>query len=874
MEVAFTRINFGIVGRGGARPGTACKASAYNACATMTAADGTRYDFNRKRCEHAGHAVLLPPGTPEAFRDPGELWRAAAAAERRADAQEARQILISLPRELPAALRMGCLKAIAEPWVSMGMGVQVDAHNPAAADHQEQPHGHMLLTMRAIGAEGFGKTKPREWNALFRENDGRAERGRIADRANAFFQAHDLAIRIDPRSLEAQGIDRSPEPAVPRADWQAWLRQGADPARAPITVAAALTHRARRTSLAIADQEAAEAEAEIADLTAQLAILSRTRPPGADRGNLSPPGENPRRRNGRWHPSPNGVALPYLPKSAPPQAAPSLAAAPSVAPARRADRAPAPIQEATMSRPQTRTSARRPAVPEPWMRRAGGLDALDDANRRAAASAYEKWTRSRPGLAQRHDLSDYVRYVQDRQAEARPDQDQEDDASGVSARVEVDGIGPASRPAAEARRRAHLAGLLAGHYAAPAELATLIQRVTLDQGARTVTLHLPGGAQLVDHGDRLTHAGPITPEAAEATAAAAAAHGWDRVMLTGSPAYRNAVGAACALRVPPIGTDHILSRAARDQVATAMRERAAAAVPSLDVAAARQVAATDPAAAAAQVLGHAEARARAALAGCPGGTTDPRELSRPRIADLIERRDQAQQDAQEATAAAAAHRAAHGWTARLLDPATRRRQAGLDDEAHRLDTEARRLDRGHERAVHQVEKDARKQATATAAAQEDWRWSKPVYRAEAQLAQVAAVRAAVQAGDSDTLAAAAQGDLRGTAAAATAVRQARERQAEPEEVDPRAAAVRILTAAERAAGTDPQALAMARRVTAAALAGDPDTVAAAAAGDLAKAQRTAANWRRAQEVQEVAKAATRVAQQQAEPELTATYGGP
>ncbi|MFC7551149.1 hypothetical protein ACFQU7_00865 [Pseudoroseomonas wenyumeiae] len=65
--------------------------------------------------------------------------------------------------------------------------------------------------------------------------------------------------------------------------------------------------------------------------------------------------------------------------------------------------------------------------------------------------------------------------------------------------------------------------------------------------------------------------------------------------------------------------------------------------------------------------------------------------------------------------------------------------------------------------------------------------------------------------------------------------------------DPRTAAVLRLADAERQYTADPVALARARVVTAAAVAGDPATVAAAAVGDLAAAQRAAHTWQERQQ---------------------------
>ena len=52
-------------------------------------------------------AILLPAGAPEAWADRTTLWNAVEAAERRRDAQLARELEIALPRELSkrAAIR-------------------------------------------------------------------------------------------------------------------------------------------------------------------------------------------------------------------------------------------------------------------------------------------------------------------------------------------------------------------------------------------------------------------------------------------------------------------------------------------------------------------------------------------------------------------------------------------------------------------------------------------------------------------------------------------------------------------------------------------------------------------------------------------------
>jgi putative DNA primase/helicase len=61
---------------------------------------------------------------------------------------------------------------------------------------------------------------------------------------------------------------------------------------------------------------------------------------------------------------------------------------------------------------------RRDAQPvaDPWMMKAGGLDGLDAKLKASAERSYTAWAEAKPELARRHDLADYVSYVQERWA--------------------------------------------------------------------------------------------------------------------------------------------------------------------------------------------------------------------------------------------------------------------------------------------------------------------------------------------------------------------------------------------------------------------------------------------------------------------------
>ena len=228
----------------------------------------------------------------------------------------------------------------------------------------------------------------------------------------------------------------------------------------------------------------------------------------------------------------------------------------------------------------------------------------------------------------------------------------------------------------------------------------------------------------------------------------------------------------------------------------------------------------------------------------PQGPTVAHEIAGPRIGALESRRDAAMEDAAEAAEAAAGHRAAHGWTSRVIPGPARRRQAALDTEARRLEREARTLEAGHGRAVPAVERAARREATATADAVKTWRWSPPVRHAQRDLATAAAIRATLAGQDPATITAAARGDLRaaGRAAEACAAQKASPGEAGGTRWTRQEALVRC-GRWEAGAGDDARLRNQARAITAAVVAGYPGATAAVAAGDNGAADEAAAAWR-------------------------------
>ncbi|MGH7187568.1 MAG: Ti-type conjugative transfer relaxase TraA [Acetobacteraceae bacterium] len=160
--------------------------------------------------------ILLPDGAPERWQDRSTLWNEVEAGEKRKDAQLARDIEISLPRELgkTEAIRLA-QDFVREQFVARGMVADLNVHWARAGDGEAQPHAHVMLTLREVvpGREGpsqeagFGR-KEVAWN----DRELLCEwRERWAGLANERLCALGYDIRIDHRSYREQGIALEPQ---------------------------------------------------------------------------------------------------------------------------------------------------------------------------------------------------------------------------------------------------------------------------------------------------------------------------------------------------------------------------------------------------------------------------------------------------------------------------------------------------------------------------------------------------------------------------------------------------------------------------------------------------------------------------------------
>ena len=187
---------------------SAVAAAAYRSASELTDERMDRsYDYTAK----AGvvHSeIMLPEDAPNRWRDRAALWNEVEAIERRKDAVLAREVEFALPRELSQAEGIALAQDfVRAQFVARGMVADLNVHWPRDAEGEAQPHAHVMLSMREIDGDGFGR-KQRAWNdvALLRE-----WRESWAEAVNA--RLHELGhdVRVDHRSLATQGIGLEPQ---------------------------------------------------------------------------------------------------------------------------------------------------------------------------------------------------------------------------------------------------------------------------------------------------------------------------------------------------------------------------------------------------------------------------------------------------------------------------------------------------------------------------------------------------------------------------------------------------------------------------------------------------------------------------------------
>lgn len=239
----------------------------------------------RERVEHVG--TLLPTGAPEEWSDPERLFNAVEASEKRVDARPAKKIMVALPREFNATDRI----RVVEDFITVNLVVKGYACTYAIHIDKggRNSHAHILVANRRIdpktgrwaaksrsefavdtngqripvidpatGVQKVGARNRKIWKRVTVSNnplDSKEFLERLrADWAQQCNLMLPKGVKIDHRSLEAQGIDRLPT-----------IHEG--------YAAREITKRGGHSVLAAINERIHEANRQIATLKAKAAEL-------------------------------------------------------------------------------------------------------------------------------------------------------------------------------------------------------------------------------------------------------------------------------------------------------------------------------------------------------------------------------------------------------------------------------------------------------------------------------------------------------------------------------------------------------------------------------------------------------------------------
>jgi hypothetical protein len=229
---------------------SSCRKAAYHArCRITDDRTGNTYNFSH-RTDLFHHQILAPVSAPaHIIESSTTLWNEVEKVERQKDGQTARYFDVAIPCELDNEDKIKLVVEYCQNnFVDKGMIADIAYHDL----NSNNPHAHVMLTLKPITADSFGK-KERSWNdkknvILWREA--------WSTLANRYLEASGVSERIVHRSIEAQHNEALKNAAITldaeeKALWLAKATATSRPAMQRV-------HRAKWNSKSVQKQRAAE----------------------------------------------------------------------------------------------------------------------------------------------------------------------------------------------------------------------------------------------------------------------------------------------------------------------------------------------------------------------------------------------------------------------------------------------------------------------------------------------------------------------------------------------------------------------------------------------------------------------------------------
>jgi Ti-type conjugative transfer relaxase TraA len=227
---------------------SAVASAAYRAGERLTnERDGLTHDFTRRGgVEH--EEIAIPAGVDVRWAlDRSTLWNAAEQVENRKDARVAREFEIALPHELTGEQRLEATRQFAQGLADRyGAAVDFAIHAPHGETDVRNHHAHLMMTVRAVGPEGFAdKTRIERENKWLLSHDLPTSQMQLRDIRQSWEQIANeklaeagLDVRIDHRSHQERGLEIEPTEHMGVHATQ-MQRRGLDVSRVRLDAAAA-----------------------------------------------------------------------------------------------------------------------------------------------------------------------------------------------------------------------------------------------------------------------------------------------------------------------------------------------------------------------------------------------------------------------------------------------------------------------------------------------------------------------------------------------------------------------------------------------------------------------------------------------------------
>ncbi len=191
--------------------------------------------------------ILAPEHAPDWVKDREKLWNEVEKIEKPFNSQLLREVVVALPIELNREQQLEMVKEyVQENFVDVGMVADVNIHR----DKEENPHAHILLTIRPFDENGqWWKTKSKSKYILdkngdftYHENGKKRttkieltdwnDRGNVlkwrekfAEKVNEFYVKNEIDSKVSHLSYKEQGIEKEAKNRLTLKEYQIEKRE-------------------------------------------------------------------------------------------------------------------------------------------------------------------------------------------------------------------------------------------------------------------------------------------------------------------------------------------------------------------------------------------------------------------------------------------------------------------------------------------------------------------------------------------------------------------------------------------------------------------------------------------------------------------------